>query len=222
MSKTAVITGCNRGIGLELTRELVADGYNVIGLCRTPSEKLLALENVKVIEGVDLSAGPGVSNAVESLAGLQIDLLINNAGILRSSSLESFDRSLLEEQFLVNAVAPIELTARLFPQINSGGKVAMVTSRMGSIADNGSGGAYGYRMSKSALNAGCMSLALDLKAREIAVAILHPGWVQTEMTGHTGHIKPDESASLLMQRIRELSLETSGTFWHANGEVLPW
>jgi NAD(P)-dependent dehydrogenase (short-subunit alcohol dehydrogenase family) len=106
--------------------------------------------------------------------------------------------------------------------IGRGGKIALITSRMGSIADNGSGGYYGYRMSKAALNAAGMSMARDLRGAGIAVAILHPGFVRTDMTGGNGSVEPDQAARQLCDRIEALTLETTGTFWHANGQVLPW
>jgi len=122
----------------------------------------------------------------------------------------------------VNALGPLRTVHALLAALQTGAKIALITSRMGSMADNTSGGYYGYRMSKAALNAAGVSLAHDLKARRIAVAILHPGYVRTDMTDRAGMIEPDASARLLLQRIDELTLETSGTFWHANGERLPW
>jgi NAD(P)-dependent dehydrogenase (short-subunit alcohol dehydrogenase family) len=123
----------------------------------------------------------------------------------------------------VNAIAPLRLTAALLPSLSAGSKVAMMTSRMGSIADNTSGSSYGYRMSKVALSMAGKSLAHDLRPKGIAVAILHPGLVQTRMTGFTNSgITPEESVKGLLTRIDELTLENSGTFWHSNGEVLPW
>jgi NAD(P)-dependent dehydrogenase (short-subunit alcohol dehydrogenase family) len=114
------------------------------------------------------------------------------------------------------------VTQALLPNLHEGSKVGIITSRMGSIDDNDSGGSYAYRMSKSAVNAAGKSLSIDLKPRGIAVAILHPGWVRTDMTGHGGLIDADESASGLIKRMEELTLDTSGGFWHTNGERLPW
>ena len=128
----------------------------------------------------------------------------------------------MRAQFELNAIAPLLLTRALAPRLDPGAKVALITSRMGSIGDNGSGGYYGYRMSKAALNAAGVSLAHDLKPRGVAVVILHPGSVRTDMTGGHGMIDADESARSLLQRIDELRLETTGRFLHQNGEVLPW
>ena len=128
----------------------------------------------------------------------------------------------LAEQMEINAFAPLKIATTLLPNMPSGAKIAMVTSRMGSIADNTSGGRYGYRASKAALNAFSKSLAIDLKPKGIAVAILHPGYVQTRMVSFGGDISPEQSVAGLTQRIAELTLDTTGTFWHTNGEVLPW
>jgi NAD(P)-dependent dehydrogenase (short-subunit alcohol dehydrogenase family) len=126
------------------------------------------------------------------------------------------------EQFEVNALGPLRITSALLDQLARGSKLAFVTSRMGSIGDNGSGGFYGYRMSKAALNMAAVSLARDLVGRGIAVAILHPGMVKTDMVGDHGQVEPDRAAAQLLERIDALTLERSGTFWHANGEILPW
>ena len=151
-----------------------------------------------------------------------IELLVHNAGIGRFEMLEGTTPSDVMAQFQVNALAPLLLTRALLPRLRSGAKVALVSSRMGSIGDNGSGGYYGYRMSKAALNAAGVSLAHDLKAEGIAVVILHPGAVRTGMTGGQGSIEPDTAASGLLQRIDELELGTTGRFLHADGTALPW
>lgn len=223
--KTVVITGANRGIGLALCKTYLNLGWRVFGVCRQGSDELHN-SGAEVITGVDVTQPAGISHLVkqlhETLANQGIDLLINNAGILRKDSLDRLEASTITEQFLVNALAPLQVTEALLPQLNTTAKIAFITSRMGSIADNTSGGYYGYRMSKAALNAGAMSLARDLKARGIAVAILHPGFVQTEMVGFNGDISAEVSAQRLSQRISELTLESSGSFRHSNGETLPW
>jgi NAD(P)-dependent dehydrogenase (short-subunit alcohol dehydrogenase family) len=156
------------------------------------------------------------------LKGVNLDLLINNAGILRGENFDSLDFDGIAEQFEVNALGPLRVTAALAPLLGKDAKVAIITSRMGSIADNGSGGYYGYRMSKAAVNAAGVSLAHDLKSRGVAVALLHPGMVATEMTGKHG-IPAEDSVRGLLARIDELTLENSGKFFHAGtGEELPW
>ncbi|MDJ0692150.1 MAG: SDR family oxidoreductase [Xenococcaceae cyanobacterium MO_188.B32] len=152
-----------------------------------------------------------------------MDVLINNAGILERVSLDRLDIDSIRKQFEVNAIAPLRLTKALLPNLTKGSKVIMMTSRMGSIEDNTSGGSYGYRMSKVALSMAGKSLSVDLKSQGIAVAILHPGLVKTGMTGFTNSgITPEQSVKGLLARIDELNLENTGTFWHSNGEILPW
>jgi NAD(P)-dependent dehydrogenase (short-subunit alcohol dehydrogenase family) len=218
---TAVITGANRGIGLEIARQLKKRGDRVIAACRHGSSELDAL-GIEAIEGVDVTDDDAVASLAERLASTQVDLLVNNAGLLTDESLSTLDFDRIRRQLEVNSLGPLRVTAALAPLMVSGSKVAIITSRMGSIADNTSGGRYGYRMSKAAVNMAGRSLAHDLKDRGIAVAILHPGFVRTDMTGHQGLIDPPESAAGLIARIDELTLETSGGFWHTNGEKLPW
>lgn len=218
---TALVTGSNRGIGLEMARGLAKRGYDVIATCREPSAELKTL-GVRILDDVDVSSGADVSGLATRLRGTTLDLLINNAGILLPGGLGDLDVDGVRRQLEVNAIAPLRVTKALLPLLGNPSKVAMITSRMGSIADNTSGGMYGYRMSKAALNAGAVSLAHDLRGRGVAVAILHPGYVKTEMTGGNGNVTPAESAASLLDRIEAMTLETSGTFWHAEGEVLPW
>jgi NAD(P)-dependent dehydrogenase (short-subunit alcohol dehydrogenase family) len=216
-----LITGSNRGIGLELARQLSQRGDTVVAACRKSSPALAEL-GVKVIEGIDVTSDDSVDGLARQLTGTRLDLLINNAGLLTRESLDdlSFDR--IRRQLEVNSLGPLRVTAKLRHLLVDGSKVAIITSRMGSIDDNTSGGRYGYRMSKAAVNIAGKSLAVDLRDAGVAVAILHPGFVRTEMTGFEGLIDPPESAAGLIARIDELTLATSGGFWHANGERLPW
>ena len=220
--KTFLVTGSNRGIGLEYCRQLQARGEQVIAVCRQPSPELEAL-GVRLESGVDITAGESIANLVARLDGRPIDGLIHNAGLLESTSLERLDLDSMRRQFEVNALGPLRLTQALLGQLQAGSKLILMTSRMGSIDDNSSGGSYGYRMSKVALNMAGRSLAIDLRPRGIAVAILHPGLVRTRMVNFNSQgISPEEAVCGLLQRIDALTLESSGTFWHANGEVLPW
>lgn len=218
---TVVITGANRGIGLELARHYAARGLDVIGVCREASPELTEVA-ARVIDGVDVTTDQGVARLKAELQGQSIDLLINNAGLLQDEVLGHIDFDSIRTQMEINAYAPLRVTEALVPQIPSGGKIANITSRMGSIADNDSGGRYGYRASKAALNAFGKSLAMDLKPKGIAVIQLHPGYVKTRMVNFGGIISPAESALGLAARIDELDLENTGTFWHCNGELLPW
>jgi NAD(P)-dependent dehydrogenase (short-subunit alcohol dehydrogenase family) len=216
----AVITGANRGIGLELARQLRDKGWTVHAACRSTSEELDALD-VDVIEGVDVGTEQGVNRLSERIEG-KVDLLINNAGILSRQSLDELDWSGIEHQFQVNAMGPLRVTSALLNRLETGSKVAIITSRMGSMSDNSSGSHYGYRMSKAAVNAAGVSLARDLAPRRIPVLMLHPGYVRTRMTGLNGNWGPAEAASGLLDRIDELTMPTSGRFWHADGTELPW
>jgi len=216
-----VITGANRGIGLALVKQYLNRGDKVFALCRQTSAEL-QLTSAQVIPGIDMLDTQGLADALSPLKNEAIDLLINNAGILRDESLGHIAQQHIQQQFTVNALAPLVVTDLLLANLSVNGKVAMITSRMGSMEDNGSGGYYGYRMSKAALNAASVSLAKDLKPRGIAVAMLHPGYVQTEMVNMGGEVSADLSASQLIERIDGLDLDNSGSFWHANGQILPW
>jgi len=215
-----LITGANRGIGLELSRQLSARGDEVIAVCRIASSELRSL-NLQTIEGIDVSSADSVQ-ALKTQAGLEgLDWVINNAGILSVENLERPDFEAMERQFRVNALGPLRVTAALLPYLRSGSKVGIITSRMGSLEDNTSGGYYGYRMSKAAVNMAGKSLACDLRQRGIAVVLLHPGMVATDMTGKQG-VAPEHAASGLIQRMDALTMTQSGSFWHAEGESLPW
>lgn len=222
---TILVTGANRGIGLELVRRLRERGDEVIAACRRASDELRAT-GARVVDGIDVASDDGVQALSRAVGDTKLDVLVNNAGLLEPDGLAKLDVEGIRRQFEVNALGPLRVTAALQGQVRDGGKIALVTSRMGSIADNGSGGSYGYRMSKAALNMAGVSLARDLASRKIAVVLLHPGMVATDMTARfgspSGMQRPDETASKLVARIDELTLDRSGTFVHANGETLPW
>lgn len=224
MSSTVLITGANRGIGLALARIYHGRGWKVIGVCRSGGEETAELQGFasRVIEDVDVTRPEDVTRLTQELKGERLDLLINNAGLLLEESLGEIDFDTLRQQMEVNAYAPLRVTEALLGNLQSGSKIANITSRMGSIADNNSGGAYGYRASKAAFNALGRSLAVDLKPRGIAVAQLHPGYVQTRMVDFGGQLSPEQAANGLAERIDALTLENSGSFWHSNGEELPW
>lgn len=216
-----VITGANRGIGLAMVQQFVARGDSVVALCRQSSPALEAT-GAHILTGFDASNELSIRSSLAALKDLSIDILINNAGILRDEQLGAIHVQQIESQFFINAVAPLLVVDALKSQLTVNAKVALITSRMGSIEDNTSGGRYGYRMSKAALNAAGMSLSHDLKSQRASVAILHPGYVQTDMVGGRGDISASTAAERLIQRIDELTLDTSGTFWHSNGQILPW
>jgi len=221
---TTLITGANRGIGLALAAHHAARGEHVIGVCRQSSRELAAL-GVRVESGVDVTDLATLAALRERLADIAIDRLILNAGVLHKESLGALDAAAFEHmrrQFEINALGPLRVVEALHSNLRVGSKIGIITSRMGSIADNGSGGYYGYRMSKAAVNAAGKSLAEDLRSRGIAVFMLHPGYVSTAMTGHSGDITPEQAAANLTARLDELDLGQTGTFWHANGQPLPW
>ena len=219
---TYLITGANRGIGLELVKQLKNRGESVIATCRSTSTELNAL-SVRVEAGIDITSGESVIKLRDSLKDTKIDVLIQNAGIAEFNSLSNLDPQSIVDQFKVNALSPLCFVQTMLNHLSKSAKIALISSRMGSIEDNSSGGSYGYRMSKVALCMAGKSLAVDLKPKDISVAILHPGLVSTRMTGFTANgIHPKESVKGLIERIDELTLDNTGTFWHSNGEILPW
>ena len=229
MESWVIITGANRGIGLALTTLYKSRGSKVMAVCRQSSKELKDL-GVQIIENVDVRDFESMRHVVDGLLGLPVSLLINNSGILMRDSLKDLDFDEAALQFDVNALGPLRVSTALLPYMITGGqaagkassKIVIISSRMGSVSDNSSGNMYGYRMSKSAANMAGKSLALDLSSDGIAVGVLHPGFVRTGMTGGAGLIDPQESASGLVARIDELSLDNTGTFWHSNGELLQW
>ena len=225
-AKTIVITGANRGIGYAMAKICQQRGDSVYALCRHSSAQLDAL-GVNVVAQVDIATQAGIDTAVSALSGISIDLLINNAGILRDEQLSDLNQQTIIEQFNVNALAPLCLSHALLGNLSADSKIGLITSRMGSITDNTSGGRYGYRMSKAALNIAAVSLARDLSAENIAVGIYHPGYVQTEMVNsdgvlNNGDISADVAAQRLIALMDNLTMADSGVFKHSNGETLPW
>lgn len=221
---TALVTGANRGIGLALARVLSARGDRVIAACRNTSDALDRL-GVQVEAGVDVTDDAALAELAHRLGGLRLDQLWLNAGILSSESLGAIDASGFEQlrrQFEVNALGPLRVAQALLGQLGRGSKIAIMTSRMGSVADNTSGGYYGYRASKAAVNAIGKSLAVDLAPRGITVHLLHPGYVATDMVGGRGDISADEAAARLVSVVDGLGPEASGEFHHSNGSRLPW
>lgn len=221
---TILVTGANRGIGLSLAKQYVARGDDVIGVCREGSDALSAT-GARVEAGVDVTEGAALAALAQRLGETRIDVLVCNAGILSKESLGDIDEDGFERmrrQFEVNSLGPLRTVQALSGCLANAAKVGIVTSRMGSVADNGSGGYYGYRASKAAVNAIGKSLAMDLKNRGIAVVLLHPGYVATEMVGGSGDISPDAAAAQLAERLDALTLAQSGSFFHARGDELPW
>jgi len=217
-----LITGSNRGIGLELCKQISSRGDEVIATCREASTELKDL-GVRVEENIDISSEDSITYLRQKLSGIKLDCLIHNAGIYEFNSINDLDKQSILRQFVVNALSPLSMTRSLKGLLNKSSKIGFITSRMGSIGDNSSGSSYGYRMSKVALSMAAKSLSIDLLKEDIYVAILHPGLVSTRMTSFTKNgISTEESASGILKRIDSLNKHNSGTFWHTNGEILPW
>jgi NAD(P)-dependent dehydrogenase (short-subunit alcohol dehydrogenase family) len=222
--QTILITGANRGIGLALAQQFSARGDQVIAACRH-SSGALELTGARIETGVDVTDEAALAALAQRLGDTRLDQLWLNAGILNRDSLGALDAEAVEgmrRQFEVNALGPLRVAQALRGNLGEGSKVAIITSRMGSIADNDSGGSYGYRASKAAVNAIGKSLAVDLQPRGIAVFLLHPGYVATDMVGGHGDVTPAQAAERLIARVDGLDLARTGSFWHANGTALPW
>ncbi len=220
--KKIMIVGSNRGIGLALTKEYAKD-YEVTALCRKSSKDLDALDNVTVIEGADVSDVTSLEKIAAQLKGQSFDMLLHVSGIWRDDNLFSdVNWDHFTESFEVNAIAPLKTVNAFRHLLPKGSKIGLMSSRMGSIEDNTSGDKYSYRMSKCALNCAGKGLSIDLKSDGINVAVLHPGYVQTDMTNGSGHLTPKESAVGIMKVMESLDYKVSGHFFHSNGEELPW
>jgi NAD(P)-dependent dehydrogenase (short-subunit alcohol dehydrogenase family) len=227
---TILITGTNRGLGLEFVRQYAAGGWRVHACARRPDEAselaALAAEHDGVtVHRLDVSDLDAPGALAAELADEALDVVLANAGVYGSKarSLDALDWNAWRETLLVNAAAPVAL-AQAFraPLARSGGRFVAVTSKMGSIADNGSGGSYAYRASKAALNAQVVSLARDLAGEGIRTCVLHPGWVQTDMGGSSAPLDAETSVAGMRARIEELDEARSGRFWNWDGEELPW
>lgn len=222
-----VITGANRGIGLELTRQCLARGDTVVATARDP-EAARELKSLTTSALTILPCDVGDDASVRAFAakvGGSVDALINNAGVMGSmTSLANLDSADVLNTYSINALGPLRVTAALLPQLRQSKvkKVLNVTSGMGSIADNTSGGAYGYRMSKAALNMGARSMAIDLKPDGISVAVINPGWVQTDMGGSNAPTDVVTSVKGILAQLDALSSARSGEFLDYGDKHWPW
>lgn len=227
--RTVLVIGGSRGIGRALVDAYVAAGDRVCATSRAP----MAIPGAAVLAGVDLldDASCLALPARLRAEGIdRLDVVVVNAGALTREHLpdlvgparaEAFAR--IQQQIEVNALGPLRVATALLPLLGRGARLAVITSRRGSVGDNSTGGSYGYRVSKAAANMAFVNLARDLAPDGVLVAVLHPGFVRTDLTGGRGDITPDAAAAGLIARIDEVTPETSGAvFLHANGEVLPW
>ena len=223
---TVFITGSNRGIGLEFARQYAAEGWRVHAACRDPA-KATDLEAAKgdvTVHRLDVTDDAAIDGLARELEGEAVDVLINNAGILNRDSFGHTDTDTWLRAFHINCIAPVHVLERFAPHLDRGAlkRAIALTSRMGSIADNTSGGSYIYRSSKAALNAAMRSAAIDLRAKGITVVLFHPGWVKTDMGGASAPLDPMTSVSNLRARIAALTPADSGRFFDCDGKELPW
>lgn len=217
---TVLVTGAERGLGLSLVRAYTDTGARVIALCRDTSAGIEALAP-ELHTGIDVSNAAAVARAAAAVGDAPLDVLINNAGVMTDDDFRDLDVAAVRQQFEVNALGPLNVARAFAPRLRRGARLINISSRLGSIADNGSGGDYGYRMSKAAQNMLTANLALDLKEAGIIVAALHPGIVATSMTGGKG-TPADEVARDLISVIGKLTPKDSGGFYAKDGSPLPW
>lgn len=219
--KTLLITGANRGIGLEFCRQYAQAGWRVLACCRHPS-KALELPGVEIHQ-LDVGDAEQIRKLTAHLSGESIDLLINNAGIYPDSGgFGKLDYSKWMKAFEINAMAPLRMAEAFCRQMKRNGTIATLTSKMGSLADNTSGGEYPYRSSKAAANMVVKSMAIDLKSSGIISVALHPGWVKTDMGGPNALILVEESVSGMRRVIEKLEPSDSGKFLSYDGMEIPW
>jgi NAD(P)-dependent dehydrogenase (short-subunit alcohol dehydrogenase family) len=229
---TILITGANRGLGLEFCRQYADAGWNVIACCRNPklASELSALGQrytTMQIEAVDVAHLDQIDSLSKKLSDTPIDVLINNAGVYddnRSNGFGQLDYQAWQHSLLINTLAPIKMAEAFLPQIKRGDKklIVNISSLMGSVSDNDSGGSILYRSSKAALNAAMKSLSIELKNQNIGVLILHPGWVQTDMGGANALIDSKTSVKGMCTVINGFTLAQSGAFIKYDGKPMPW
>jgi NAD(P)-dependent dehydrogenase (short-subunit alcohol dehydrogenase family) len=231
--KTTLITGANRGIGLEFCRQYAAEGWRVLACSRYPEKSdalnKLAAENPELIKVhvLDVADHVEIDRLARLLADESIDLLINNAGIYPDSDKIGFghtDYAEWMQAFRINTMAPLRMAETFAAQIARGKQkiIVTITSKMGSIADNSGGGSYLYRSSKAAANMVVKSLSIDLKPLGITAVVFHPGWVKTDMGGPNAMISAEQSVSGIRQVISGLSPDDSGKFFGYDGQAIPW
>jgi NAD(P)-dependent dehydrogenase (short-subunit alcohol dehydrogenase family) len=231
-SQTVLVTGSNRGLGLEFVRQYAADGWRVYAACRAPGEagdlrKLAAGSDGRVeLLALDVTDSAGVRAAAARLAGVPIDLLINNAGVgsPKGQKLGGLDYAAWQRVLDTNTLGPMRVTEAFLASLEKGRqkKVVTITSGMGSIGDNTSGGSYAYRTSKAAVNMVTKSLSVDLAPRGIICIVMSPGWVRTDMGGPRGTLTPEESVKAMREVIAGLKPGDTGKFFNYNGKNYPW
>jgi NAD(P)-dependent dehydrogenase (short-subunit alcohol dehydrogenase family) len=229
---TVLITGANRGLGLEFCRQYAEQGWLVIACCRQSVlsddlSKLVLHYPAIQVETLDVTDFAQIDALSCKLSTHSIDILINNTGFYGDVSERGFgqlDYQKWTKTLLINTQAPVKMAEAFLKQIKSGEKklIVNISSLMGSIADNSSGGSLFYRSSKAALNAAMKTLALELRHQSVGILLFHPGWVKTDMGGPNALINVDESIKGMRTLIEAFTLEQSGTFFNYDGTVLPW
>ena len=225
---TVLITGANRGLGLEFAKQYAERGWRVLATCRDVerADVLASIKGQVDIYELDITDHDQIKNLAKQLSKESIDLLLNNAGVYgpRPSKLGGVDYESWQEVLYINTMSPLKVCESFRPHVASSNlkKIAVLSSKMGSISDNQSGSSYVYRSSKAALNAVMKSLSVDLAGHGISVVILHPGWVRTDMGGPGGLINPSESVGGLSKVIDNLNMENSGRFYNYDGKEILW
>jgi len=231
MSETILITGSNRGIGLELARQYAELGWRVFACCRSPemASELSALADVNnklSIHKLDVTDSDQIQSLANELKGQPLDILLNNAGVYGpyDASFDNVNETEWLECMRVNTISPMKICQAFVDNVAISERklIATMSSKMGSMEDNGSGGSYVYRSSKAALNAIMKSISIDLRPRDIKVVILHPGWVKTDMGGPNAEINVNECVNSLRKNIDNVTLENTGRFLEIDGSVIPW
>lgn len=232
MPKSVLITGCSRGIGLQMVKQAVKNGWRVYACCRHPSQadelvKVASLTPGQVsVHVLDIADVAQIQALAYELRNSSIDWLINNAGVYGSKNHQfgNTDEADWLKTFQINTIGPMKVSEAFIPHLEAGAdkKIATLSSKMASMEDNGSGGSYIYRSSKAALNAVIKSMAIDLKPKNITALVLHPGWVRTDMGGPNGEIDTHESVVRLFDIIENASVMDSGKFYDIDGTIIPW
>ena len=228
---TTLITGANRGLGLEFTRQYLDEGYEVIAACRKPAaaQALQKLQresqHALTLLEVDVADSASVERAAARVPNAAIDILINSAGLMgKGGSIGSIDYDEWTRTLNVNVLGPARMSEAFLAQVARSEQrlIVTITSGMGSIADNTSGGSIPYRTSKAAVNMLMRSAALDLKSRRITCVVVNPGWVKTDMGGPNARISPEESIGAMRRLFSKLGPGDSGRFYHYDGREYPW
>ena len=225
---TVLVAGANRGIGLEFVRQYAADGWEVVGGCRRPDEatqlRALADGGRVTVHAVDTASDAQVASFKAAVGDRPLDLVIANAGVYggHDQGFGEVDFDAMADTLAVNTLGPVRIAEAFASNLSRGGKLVAITSQMGSIEDNGSGGYIAYRASKAGLNAAWKSVALALTPKGVTAVVMHPGWVATDMGGASALTTPEQSVSGMRQVIDGLSAEDAGTFRSHDGKVLPW